>query len=37
MRFRNKRGAATDAAAFIAIMTVVIILYILFLPPDVRQ
>jgi len=33
----HKRGqAAGNAAAFIAVMTVLIILYILFLPPDIR-
>ena len=35
MRF--KRAAAGSAAAFIAIMTVAIIMYIMFLPPDVRE
>ena len=33
----NKRGQyASNAAAFIAVLTVAIILYILFLPPDIR-
>jgi hypothetical protein len=32
-----KRGQATGASALIAIMTILIILYILFVPPDVRE
>jgi len=34
----RKRGqAAGNAAAFVAVVTVLIILYILFLPPDIRR
>jgi hypothetical protein len=32
----GKKGQANGAAAFIALLTILIILYILFLPPDVR-
>jgi hypothetical protein len=33
----KKAQAASNAAAFVAIVTVLIILYILFLPPDIRE